>query len=496
MLLCVAFSIQAKGYTDLENFVRVIGSLDTNTSTVNYINGSVFLKQPGDDLKKIFNYEGYSINRKLPQDDGSILSLSREFVVYRDPISSEILQVWWNPITHLPNEVFPVANDPVNMVFDEPFLAEDWPVNDTVYIVYNSTVAVSYANPLDPDKYPAFSAGSVYFAVDLLSVFSNYSLLETTEDSLPMTGVWVRESAFLPWMQLGAANGSLYYNAFIWKCKDGLSCVANDIMQLVKKEYPEFQKAPTKVEKPNQTSWTTFKSILNHRREAGLPDFFIPTVNATANPNEMSYELEKRVEEVTYYSFPMFVDVTGTAWAEVPGKELIPLFDIKGSIGLDFQPLTRKSGYRFQIDGDVMLFNHTTKQLLVYFDNPFTGESKMVVQISGHYEIHAHYLIDGDSLYTTDIPSSQLIGLSGASSREKLPEEDWNTGNKWSVTMFNLLFPYPELEKPIDNTTYYGTYTQFRSWLDWMDMGDAPGNLLIKVSVGKEFIDDPYFPDE
>ena len=62
----------------------------------------------------LFLFEGYNINRKVPLPDGSYQSLSRKFVVYRDIHTRKIKTVFENPFNNLTNEVFPVANDPVN----------------------------------------------------------------------------------------------------------------------------------------------------------------------------------------------------------------------------------------------------------------------------------------------------------------------------------------------------------------------------------------------
>lgn len=494
-LIGLAIPDVTASFSDLENFIRVLGSLDPKTSTVNYINGSVFIKHADMNLKKIFNYEGYSINRKLRQDDGSFLSLAREFVVYRDPVTSAIIQIWINPLTNKSNEVFHVANDPVNMVLDRPFPSFALPENNTLYTVYNSTIVIGYPNPLSPEAYPGFSAGPLFRSIELLGVFVNFTLMQISdEDSLPVTGSWIRKSDFLPWMELGTTSGSLYYNAFVWKCNEGISCVADDILEFVNKVYPDFTEAPKKAEKQNQNSWTSFKKIVDERREAGLPDINIPILNATSNPNPESYALDKRVEYLIYYAFPIAVTVVGTGWADIPGKPAIPLFDIKGTVSLDFQPLTRRDGYRMQLDGAIQFFNYTDKRLLVFFDNPFTGKSRQVVNITGHCPVETSYLFENDAFYTIDISSSKMVGLAGATSVEKTPLE--TDPNRWSINMFNFLFPNEELEKDENEANFFGSINIFRSWPAWLEMEDTPGNLMITLTMAKEVVDKPDWDND
>lgn len=499
VFVCLVITTKAE-FSDLENFVRVLGSLDPTASTVSYINGSVYMKHASSKLRKIFNYEGYSINRKIRQDNETYMSLSREFLVYRDPVTSHILRVWMNPLSNETNEVFHVMNDPVSYAMKQPFQSSKWPENGTVYTVYNATMMFNFPNPLSPEKYPKFSSGPLYHAVEVFDIFVNQTqLIYSEDDSLPAIATWTRKSDFLPWMELGATPGSLYYNAFGFKCSDGLSCVAKDIKDLVSKEYPNFLAAPEVPEGEAVNSWTVFKQIVDTRRSSGLPDTNIPIVNATANPTTIKYTLDERIEKFIYYSFPISVKVTGTAWAEVPGKHAIPLYDIKGNIAMDFEPLTRQDGYRLQLDGTVQFFNYTTKDLLVYFNNPFTGTSNMVVKISGHCPVETHFLIDGDSMYTTDIASSGAVGLSGVSSVEKLPEghPEHESPDRWSVNLFNFIFPYGELEKgDLNEGLFFGTFTIFRSWPKWLDMGDTPGNLMLTVTIGKERTERPDWSGE
>ena len=480
-------------FSDLENFIRVFGSLDPKTSSVNYINGSVFLKEPGLDLKKIFNYEGYNINRKLRQDDGSFLSLAREFVVYRDPVTSEIAKLWINPISNQSNEVFPVANDPVNMVLGRPFPSSAVPETDTVFTLYNYTMMLNYPNPLSPKNYTEYSAGPLFHSVELLGIFANFTLMQLSDsDSVPVTGAWIRKSNFLPWMELGSTPGELYYNAFVWKCNEGLSCVANDIMELVTERYPEFKEAPTKPERNVQTSWTTFKTVIDQRRAAGLSDINIPLLNATSTPvPPKSYALDEQVETLIYYGFPLSTSVVGTVWAETPGKPAIPLFDVKGDLDFDFEPLTRQDGYKLQMDGVVKLFNYTTKQLLVDFTNPLTGKTREVVLMSSHYPIGMHFLIAGNSFYTTDMRSSHMVGLAATTSVTSDSDPD-----AWSVNMFNFLFPYEDLDKNVDEANFYGLINIFKSWPKWMEMGDTSGNLVMTLSVTRKFEKEPDYNDE
>lgn len=455
------------------------GSLDANSSTVNYVNGSVFWKAPGVDLFKIFGFEGYNINRKVRQPDGTFLSLSREFAVYRDPITSDILTVWINPLTEHANEVFLVADDPVNFPVKAAAPSILIPREDPGYIAYNVDYIQETPNPLSPEAYPKYSPGEYYNAVELFGFTANYTYLKMSqEQSIPMVGTWMRKSQLLPWFEVGTTPGSLYYTGLNWKCTDGLSCVADDIMQIVDSEYPKYKNAPTTDEQPNQTSWTVFKKIIDQRRQAGLPDIIIPLVNISTESPTMTYEVDKRVDNILYNTWPIDLNVNGTAWSEIPGQKSVPFFNIIGNVQLDYEPLSVGNGYRIQLDGFVQFFNVTTGILIQNFTNPVTGKAN---NVSVQNAVEADYIFTKDSFYTVDMPQAKAVGLLGAQSIEGA---SLSNSEEWTVNMLNFIFPYSELDKGPNAARFHGTWAMFRSWPDWMEMGDIPGNMVIKVTVG------------
>ncbi|KAH3806072.1 hypothetical protein DPMN_134386 [Dreissena polymorpha] len=471
LLLVISFSAgKTYGFSDLENFIRVIGSLNPNETVVNYLNGSVFWKQPKSILQKLFNYEGYNINRKIRQSDGTFLSLSREFVVYRQPNTSEILQVWMNPISNNANEVFNVANDPVNAHIGSATPAMPVPPSLPKFLVYNTDIVLEYPNPLQPDNYANYSAGPIYDSVELFGFFSNSTLVNASKtDSVPMTGTWMRKSQYLPWMVLGTTPGSLFYTTLAWKCSDGLQCVADDIMQIIKQNFPKYQYAPSTEEVPNETSWTAFKKIIDQRRLAGLPDIIIPQVNASSDVRDMTYDVDQRVLDILY-KWPITVRVNGTAWSEITGQQGIALFDVGGYVGVDLEPLFDYSGYRLQLDGALILYNRTTHAVMQNFHNPITGRVNKVKPL----EVAIDLIFRRDSFFTVDIPSSEIVGLIGAQSTD--------TDNGWAVNMLNILFPWQPGTGNL-SSTFYGTWSSFASWPEFMVMGDTPGNIVQKLTV-------------
>lgn len=479
LLLGVAiFPLACAEFTDLENFIRVLGSLDSNYSTVSYLNGSVFGKQPGKDLQKIFYYEGYNINRKIRQQDGTFLSLSREFVVYRHPNTAQILQVWVNIWTNEANEIFFVANDPVNAHLDSPSPSQTAPRGNPQYLIYNSDIVLEYPNPLTPDKYSNYSAGPIYDSVELFAFFANYTQLKFSQaPSVSALGTWIRKSEYLPWMEMSTTPGSLYYTTMYWKCNEGLSCVADDIMEIIKKYYPKYEDAPTQDEVPNETSWTVFKKVIDQRRQAGLPDIIIPQVNTSSNVHTMTNNVDERVLNILY-SWPLGMTVNGSAWSEIPGKQSVCFFNIIGNLEFDLERLPRNDGYRVQLDGFVSLRDPTTGRTLSNnFTNPVTGKINMLPKSTVGLDL----VFKNNSFYTIDIPSAEAVGLLGAQSMD-----GDSAGGDWSVNFIDLIFPYSELKKKAPSTAHlHGTVGTFSSWPAWMEMSEIPGNIVAKLTVSK-----------
>ncbi|KAL4222216.1 hypothetical protein ACF0H5_018254 [Mactra antiquata] len=465
-------------FNDLENFIRVAGTLD-NTSTIGYINGSVFARQPGVGLKKLFNFEGYNIGRKVKQSDGSFLSLSREFCVYRNPITSQIEQVWPNIWTNKPNEVFYVANDPVNGIIGNAPSWQTAPHSRPLYQVYNADYILEYPNPLAPSSYANYSAGSNYDAVELFGYLANYTQLSMTESpSVEYIGTWVRRSQYLPWMEMSTKPGELYFASFYWKCTNGLSCVADDIMKIINEDYSKFKKAPSTFEKPNETSWTVFKKVIDQRRQAGLPDIIIPQVNTSTNVTVMDTSLDARVEKFLDV-WPLSFSANGSAWSEIPEKQSIRLFDIRGFFQLDFERIPLDGGYRVQLDGNMQYIDTKTgHQIYRNYTNPITGQTVPAPKP----ELGVDYVFSKDSFYTIDIPDTESIGLLGAQSLDG----DQSNGDAWSVNFLELAFPYSSLSGASPTGAHCaGTFATFSSWPTWMNMTDVPGNIVMKITMSK-----------
>ena len=96
--------------------------------------------------------------------------------MYSDKNTGDILVAWTNSYTARDNEVFAVANDPVNALL-YPGVG--------LYAYYGAhtnfgvNVMLEYPNPLQPDQYPGFSSGETYIGGELFLHFTKVCLYST-----------------------------------------------------------------------------------------------------------------------------------------------------------------------------------------------------------------------------------------------------------------------------------------------------------------------------
>ena len=80
-------------------------------------------------------------------------------------------------------------------------------------------------------------------------------------------------------------------------------------------------------------------------------------------------------------------------------------------------------------------------------------------------------------MYTIDKPSFKAVGLIGANSPAEEPTDALR------LNLFNFIFPYEELSKDPTQAHFYGSYSTFTSWSDWMAMNGISGNVVSKFTA-------------
>ncbi|XP_061194781.1 uncharacterized protein LOC133202939 [Saccostrea echinata] len=462
--------------TNLESVLRISATLAPHVDVLNYINGTVYGRRPGETVTKLFSFEGYNIGQKYPTGNGDYMSLSREFVVYRDIHTGHILQVFQNPYSGIPNEVFYVANDPVNGEFQlgdiTPFILLKKNV-----VAFNLDFVLEYPNALDPGNYPKYSAGKFYNSAELFSYFANYSALATTNaTSVDDVNTWSRHSQFLPWLEMGTIPGSLFYTTLTWKC-ESFSCVSRDVMELINSTFPKYRQAPKTFEEPNETSWTQFKKVVDKRRAEGKPDILIPTINVTRPEGPITPTVDGRILQLLMNK-TVTLNYNGSSFTQIYSQQSVKFFNVEGQISFQLKK-SQKGDFLISLKDRRIYKNVTNGKVMTSFSNPLTNTT---VDIPSNVQ-HMNLTILADDATTMEIPKPKAIGLLMTHSKS-ITFGPSTVNERWSVTNIQAIFQESLLQ---DREPYfYGTISQFSSWPVWMKMNYSfSGNLVTKVTFGR-----------
>ena len=245
---------------------KIFCSLRDGFPVVYWWKGQVYSRIPGEKDRHLFNIQGMNIRAcgRVTDEDENVgyRLVSREVMLYLEPETNEILETWYNPWLNKEVKVWNVANDPVNGKprFPAQTQFKGMVENDTVML--NFVIPLFYANPLGGD-YQNYIGGT-YHAMEIFNYFMSKSeLLSRTNDAVELVNIsWTRISQWLPWMEMGDRPGLLIFTGA------GLRLNSWDELPLffkreIETNYPLFRSPPSlDDERPNQTSWTTFKEYL------------------------------------------------------------------------------------------------------------------------------------------------------------------------------------------------------------------------------------------
>jgi len=314
--------------------VKKGASLDPNYEAVGYWNGSVLgwtRTSQGIQYQKLFLFEGVNLRSVQPQVDGTYLSLSREVSIYRDFKTGDILQAWSSIYTGVSNEVFEVANDPVNAVL-HPYVGQH--SSSLHHTSFTGDFWLDYPNPLPPDEYPAFSSGPQYQGGELFLTFARTeNLLNPELSEVGYVGSWSRVGPFLPWMEMGSEEGGLVYSAPFVKLSD-VDQLPSQLLGWIIENYPDYLHPPRNYTVPNMTSWRVFKSIIDQRRAAGQPDIQVPDQPPWSS--EKPNSLDKAFLEELASLGTLELEFEGTTYFLEEGSTGQELVWMEGSLQVQF----------------------------------------------------------------------------------------------------------------------------------------------------------------
>jgi hypothetical protein len=256
---------------------KIQSSLKDGEEIVYYWEGKVFSRVPGEKDRHLFTYWGMNIRTSKgfqdPVKGHGWRHVSREVLFYLDPVTNQVVRTWKNPWTGEEVDVQHIANDPVNGRGISWAKGESGPAKfrgkqlEDKFIITNE-FPLFYSNPLAGD-YQEYIGGT-YQAMDIFNfVVDRDELLDPTKTTTYPGIAWTRIVKFLPWMKMGDRVGYVIYSGTGKKLKGGYAAMPEGIRKEIETNWPIYKNAPpTDDTRPNETSWTDFKKILEKKKAA------------------------------------------------------------------------------------------------------------------------------------------------------------------------------------------------------------------------------------
>lgn len=253
-------------------------SLTEGEQVLYWWQGGAYSRAPGERDRHLFNVQGMNIrhcsNHDHPERGPGFRIVSREVLLYLDPETNEVLHSWTNPWTGEDVEVLHVANDPVNM--REPryaYGADGEPMRfDATFMKGRAWTTgeapLFYENPLAGD-YQRY-VGGTYHATEMINMYAyEEDLLDPQIAKIEdQTLSWVRISQWLPWMKMGDRPGMMIFTTVGKRVAD-IEDITEPLRSEIRNTYPVYLAPPPLDDaRPNETSWTYFKKVMDSRRQA------------------------------------------------------------------------------------------------------------------------------------------------------------------------------------------------------------------------------------
>jgi Protein of unknown function (DUF1838) len=251
---------------------RVQCGVADGTPVVYHFGGKVYSRVDGEPDRLLFLAEGMNVRQCIavtdPVKGKGYRLVSREVLFYLDPKTGEVLRKWTNPWTGESVDVMHVNNDPVN---SRPSFPDGKPANlrrEGRFLFMPLEAPLFYKNPL-AGEYQEYVGGD-YHAMEIFNFFMEANEMLDTKNPTAYPGVsWQRISYWLPWMKMRGRQGTLIFTAMGSKLHS-----ADELPKVIKDEialnYPIYTAPPAGDDtRPNATTWTVFKALVDAQRAKG-----------------------------------------------------------------------------------------------------------------------------------------------------------------------------------------------------------------------------------
>lgn len=215
----------------LHAWLKIYGDLAGNIDTWSWFGGEIFAVI-GDRQAplRLLGWEGFAVNRIVPQDDGSFRVFINECAFYKDPGNDRIVDRWRNPFTGEDCEVWQLHAGPLTnrlttvrrhqrkdgTFVESPFRLPLYVQGDDAFVSIEFNDVRD--NALQPAEWPRESTGSKVRVSESMQFMTRLAdLQDPTLTRCETTVAWTLLRGWLPWMLMGQAPGHLYFRSVIHK---------------------------------------------------------------------------------------------------------------------------------------------------------------------------------------------------------------------------------------------------------------------------------------
>jgi hypothetical protein len=240
--------------------------------------GNVFSRVPGEKDRLLFTYIAMNVRSSKTVMDSikgyGYRHVSKEILLYLDPVTKQPLKTWKNPFTGKDVEVLHIANDPVNA---PPMFAKtpgrEYKFSGRVQdgMLFSLTeVPLFYSNPLAGEYQD--QVGGTYQAMEIFdfAVPVKEVIRGDKDKADDVVVAWTRVSKWLPWMEMGDKTGQMIFSG-LGKKMDSFDKMPEMLKNEIKTNptFAGYETAPPVDDtRPNETSWTYYKKWAEKKKKA------------------------------------------------------------------------------------------------------------------------------------------------------------------------------------------------------------------------------------
>lgn len=262
-----------------QNAVRIARKIDCSVKdgspALHWWRGKVFSRIPGERDRHLFNVQGFRWRICIGVRDSKLgagyRSIVREMQLFFTPQNGQLLLDWKNPWTGEELAVMHIARDPV---LEGPVFANSlrlptsglFEIDGHVLKSGNAIRSFS-SNPLG-GNYPMNIGGHLQTLDAWSAAVPKQELGDRNNSEAKKQMIsWLSVTKWLPWMKMGDRPGTLIIHAAGMRLS-GFENLPEEIKREVRRNWPEFQTAPTMGDsRPGTSIEEQFKQWMEARKD-------------------------------------------------------------------------------------------------------------------------------------------------------------------------------------------------------------------------------------